>query len=141
MFGNDRTQMRRMFTDSWKKFQQKQPMEPLEQLITEIITQHPEYHNMLAQPDAVLDKDYQPEQGQTNPFLHMAMHISIREQISTNRPQGISELYQQLTIRSGAPHEAEHQMMECLGQMLWEAQRNNRMPDEQDYLECVKKLL
>jgi len=141
VFGNDRTELRRMFIHSWQKFQQKQPLEPLEQLISEIIAQHPEYHAMLAQPDAVLDKDYQPEQGQTNPFLHMAMHISIHEQINTNRPMGISALYQQLTIKAGSTHEAEHRMMECLGQMLWEAQRNNRMPDEQNYLECVKKLL
>lgn len=140
MFGNDRTQMRRMFTDSWKKMQQGMPMEPLEQLVAEIVRQHPEYHAMLEKTDNALQRDFLPEGGETNPFLHMAMHISIKEQLATERPAGIGELYRQLASRKGDPHEAEHLMMECLGQMLWEAQRSGTMPDETAYLDCVRRL-
>ncbi|OOZ36633.1 DUF1841 family protein [Solemya velesiana gill symbiont] len=140
MFGNDRLQMRRMFTDSWQKLKQGTPLEPLEQMITEIIKQHPEYHKMLEDPAGSLDRDFMPEEGQTNPFLHMAMHISIQEQISTDRPNGVRLAYQKLTLKTVDPHEVEHQMMECLGRMLWEAQRSGGMPDEQLYLDCIRKL-
>ncbi|MES9874342.1 MAG: DUF1841 family protein [Candidatus Sedimenticola sp. PURPLELP] len=140
MFGNDRLQMRRMFSDSWLKFKQGTSMEPLEQLIVEIINKHPEYHKMLDDPAASLDRDFTPEDGQTNPFLHMAMHISIQEQISTDRPAGIRLAYQKLALKTGDPHEVEHLMMECLGKMLWEAQRSGGMPDENHYLECVRLL-
>jgi hypothetical protein len=140
MFGNDRTQMRRMFTDSWTKMQQGMTLEPLEQLVAEIVRQHPEYHAMLEKPDSALQRDFLPEGGETNPFLHMAMHISIKEQLSTERPAGIGDLYRQLVGRKGDPHEVEHLLMECLGEMLWEAQRNGTLPDEITYLECVRRL-
>ncbi len=140
MFGNDRTQMRRMFTDSWTKMQQGMPLEPLEQLVAEIVRQHPEYHAMLEKPDSALQRDFLPEGGETNPFLHMAMHISIKEQLATERPAGIGDLYRQLVSRKGDPHEVEHLLMECLGEMLWEAQRNGTLPDEITYLECVRRL-
>ncbi|MET0024407.1 MAG: DUF1841 family protein [Sedimenticola sp.] len=140
MFGNDRLQMRRMFTDSWQKSKQGAPLEPLEKMIVEIIQQHPEYHKMLEDPDGSLDRDFMPEEGQTNPFLHMGMHISIQEQISTDRPAGIRLAYQKLSLKTGDHHEAEHKMMECLGRMLWEAQRSGGMPDENLYLECVRQI-
>ena len=141
MFTNDRTKMRRVFTESWRKQQEGLPMEPLEKVIAQIVQQHPEYHRLMEDPDAALDRDFTPEGGQTNPFLHLGMHISIQEQIGTDRPAGIRTLYQQLAQRVGDAHEAEHRIMECLGRMLWEAQRNNRMPDEQAYLQQVRELV
>ena len=114
-------------------------MEPLESLIANVIGQHPEYHAMLQSEDA-LEKDFTPEQGQSNPFLHMGMHISLAEQISTDRPAGIRDTYQKIRNKLGDAHAAEHHMMECLGLALWEAQQQNRAPDEQAYLECLKKL-
>ena len=87
------------------------------------------------------EKDYTPEGGETNPFLHLGMHISLREQLDTDRPRGIALLYRQLSQRAVDLHQAEHWLMECLGQTLWEAQRNNQMPDEQAYLECARRLL
>jgi len=141
MFTNDRTKMRKVFTEAWRKHQDRLPMEPLEQVIANILVQHPEYHNLMNDPDAALDKDFTPEGGQSNPFLHMSMHIAIQEQLSTNRPAGIAGLYQQIAQQIGDPHEAEHQIMECLGRMLWEAQRDNRMPDENAYLSAVKRLV
>ena len=140
MFGQDRTELRQMFFTSWKKHQNKQLMEPLEAVVAKIIELHPEYHALLEDQET-LDKDYTPEMGQTNPFLHMAMHISIQEQLSTKRPTGIDQLYQSMLQKNKDPHETEHLMMECLGKMLWEAQSQNRMPDENDYLGCLKKYI
>ncbi len=140
MFTNDRIQMRRVFTEAWRKHRDNLPMEPMEQVIAHIIQQHPEYHRLMENPDAALDKDFLPEGGESNPFLHLSMHIALQEQISTDRPAGIAGLCQQITQRLGDPHEAEHQLMECLAHMLWEAQRENRMPDEQAYLESIRTL-
>lgn len=141
MFGQDRTELRQMFFTAWKKHQNKQLMEPLEAVVAKIIELHPEYHALLENETAELDKDYTPEMGQTNPFLHMAMHISIQEQLSTKRPTGIEQLHQSILKKNKDPHETEHLMIECLGKMLWEAQSQNRMPDENEYLECLKKYI
>lgn len=140
MFGQDRTELRQMFFSAWQKHLNKQLMEPLEAVVAKIIELHPEYHTLLENKDA-LDRDYTPEMGQTNPFLHMAMHISIQEQLSTKRPLGIEQLYQSILSKNKDPHETEHLMMECLGKMLWEAQSQNRMPDENDYLSCLKNYI
>ena len=141
IFGNDRRQIRKLFVKAWKKHQAGSPLEPLEENITAVISQHPEYHRLLENPDAALDKDFLPESGESNPFLHLGMHISLQEQLSTNRPNGFTGLYQQLVRQIGDAHEADHLCMECLGQTLWEAQRDNRMPDEQAYLECLRRIL
>jgi hypothetical protein len=137
MFGQDRTELRQMFFTAWKKHQSKQIMEPLEAVVAKIIELHPEYHPLLENQDT-LDKDYTPEMGETNPFLHMAMHISIQEQLSTKRPTGIEQIHQSMLSKTKDPHETEHIMMECLGKMLWEAQSQNRAPDENDYLNCLQ---
>jgi len=139
--GHDRNQLRRMFFEAWRKQQQHVPMEPLEKMIAEIIRQHPEYHEVLNDQDASLDRDYLPEVGQTNPFLHMSMHIAIHEQLATRRPDGIVDIYTTLTRRLDDAHEAEHRMMECLAEMLWQAQRDNTLPDEKVYMENLRKLL
>jgi len=141
MFPQDRSQLRQMFFNAWQKHTNKQSMEPLEQLIAAIAEQHPEYHEVLSNEDSNLDKDFTPEMGQTNPFLHMAMHISIQEQLGTQRPAGIIEMYQSLLVKFGDPHEVEHHMMECLGQMIWQAQRDNTVPSDETYLDCLRKLL
>jgi hypothetical protein len=130
-----------MFFASWSKYQSGEDMEPLEQMIAQIVQQHPEYHSLLNDENAHLDKDFTPEMGVTNPFLHMSMHIAIVEQLSIDRPAGIKDLYQQLLAKFSDSHTVEHHIMECLGQMMWEAQRNQAMPDDQQYLECLRKLL
>ena len=140
MFGQDRTDLRQMFFTAWEKHKNKQIMEPLEAVVAKIIELHPEYHILLENKDAI-DKDYTPDMGETNPFLHMAMHISIQEQLSTKRPTGIEELHQSMLQKIKDPHETEHVMMECLGKMLWEAQTQNKMPDESDYLSCLTKYI
>ncbi|MDG4549698.1 MAG: DUF1841 family protein [Candidatus Contendobacter sp.] len=140
MFGNDRDHLRRYYCTVWEKASAGQPLEPLEQIIAEAIREHPEYQPVLADADAALGREYTPEQGQTNPFLHLGMHIAIREQLGANRPAGVLDLYQRLCRRAGDAHAVEHRMMECLGETLWEAQRAGREPDERAYLERLRRL-
>jgi len=141
LFGQDRNQLRKVYFQSWSKFKKKQPMEPMESVIASLINQHPEYHDFFDQIEQNQERDFTPEMGQTNPFLHLGMHISIQEQIGTQRPPEISSLYHSLCTKTGDAHEAEHLMMDCLGEMLWSAQRSNQPPNETTYLECIRKLL
>ncbi len=140
MFGNDRDSLRRYYRTVWEKAGSDQPLEPLERLIAEVIREHPEYQPVLTDTEAALAREYTPEMGQTNPFLHMGMHIAIREQLGGDRPPGILAVYQQLCRRLGDSHAAEHLMMECLGETLWEAQRGGGEPDERVYLERLRRL-
>ena len=135
-----RDQLRRFYVEAWRKHNDKHPIEPLEGMIIDIIALHPEYHSLLASEDEALGHDYSPEQGQTNPFLHMGMHIGIREQLSTHRPAGINAAYEALMKQLGDVHEVEHRMMECLGEAMWLAQRNNTAPDDAAYMTCLQKL-
>lgn len=140
LFSSDREQLRRFFLESWRKHQAKEAMEPLEQVIAQVVEQHPEYHGLLAQGEAALGRDYHAADGETNPFMHMGMHIAIHEQLSTGRPEGIVDAYQGLVTKLGDPHQAEHRIMDCLAESLYQAQMQNRMPDEAAYLDCVRKL-
>lgn len=133
--------MRRTFTEAWRKYRQQQPLQQLERLVAEVVRDHPEYHLLIEDPERALSQDFLPDAGQTNPFLHMGMHISLQEQLGADRPSGITRLYQQLREKTGDTHVTEHLLMECLGRVLWEAQQNGRMPDEQAYLECARALL
>jgi hypothetical protein len=141
IFNQNRNQLRQFYFDVWKKYQSKATLEPVEQVIAEIILKHPEYHTMLEHPDSTLDREYLPEAGQTNPFLHMGMHIAIHEQLTTNRPHGIVDIYHTLMQKLQDAHEVEHRIMECLGEALWRAQREESGYDESDYLECLRKLI
>lgn len=134
-----RDEVRQVYLGVWHKIQQNLVLEPMEALIADVIEIHPEYHALLAGSDDIKQQEFTPGQGQTNPFLHMGMHITLREQAGTDRPPGIKLVHQKLVSKQGA-HEAEHAMMECLGQTLWTAQRNNQPPDEAAYLDCLKKL-
>jgi len=138
-FSQDRNEIRNFFRDSWKKLVNKQPIEPLEILVGEVVAMHPEYHAMLEAEHADLDKDYLAEDGQTNPFLHMGMHITLREQCGSNRPDGITEVYKKILINVGEQHEAEHIMMDCLAETLWQAQKTGNLPDDLAYIDCLKQ--
>jgi hypothetical protein len=139
MFGQDREQLRRFFVTCWQKRSENQPLQALEQLVAQIVEQHPEYHRYLSDGDK-LKQDFSPDDGQINPWLHMGMHVSLGEQLGADRPPGIRDLYRRITEHHGDAHAAEHAMMDCLGLVLWEAQRANRQPDERAYLECLRKL-
>lgn len=135
MFGNNRDQLRQMWADAWQKFMRQQPLQPLEQQLVAVIKLHPEYHALLTHTQA----DYLPELGQSNPFLHMGMHMAILEQVTTDRPAGINACYQKLKQLLGDEHEATHSMMECLAEALWQAQRNQTAPDDASYLQCLQQ--
>jgi hypothetical protein len=136
----DRESSRRFFVQVWKKFESGQPLQQLEELVLGVIQEHPEYHVLLDRDEELLLQEFTPETGITNPFLHMGMHIAIREQVKSDRPAGIREIYQNLVAKSASVHELEHRMMECLGETLWSAQRNNTLPDEASYLDCIKRI-
>jgi Domain of unknown function (DUF1841) len=135
-----RDQLRRMYLDAWRKHQERLPMEPVEAQIADVLAEHPEYHAFFADPERALQADYSPERGESNPFLHMGIHLAIREQVGTDRPAGIRAAFEQLARRVGHL-EAEHVIGECLGRALWEAQRAGRPPDEQAYLESIRRQL
>ena len=132
--------MRRMYLDAWRKFSAHAPLEPLEAQLAAVIAEHPEYIAWLEAGDQALSADFTPEGGRENPFLHMGLHLAIREQVATNRPPGIADIHQKLSARLGGAHEAEHAMLEPLAETLWDAQRQGRMPDEQSYFERLRKL-
>jgi hypothetical protein len=135
-----RDQLRQMYIEAWRKRRERLPSEPLEAQIADIIELHPEYHAALEDPDRVLDRDYSPEGGQSNPFLHMGLHLAIREQVATDRPAGIRQAYVDIARRFGSEHDAEHQMIELLAQAMWDGQRSGLPPDERVYLERIRAL-
>jgi len=140
MFENsNRDSLRQFYIDSWQKSKSKFVLNPLEQQIVTVIREHPEYHHFLEHAETALRQDFIPEIGESNPFLHMGMHIGLMEQITTNRPTGIQELYQKLSVKLGS-HDAEHRMMDCLAEAIWTAQKNQSPPDDAAYFICLKQL-
>jgi hypothetical protein len=139
MFTSDRYHLRKTFVTAWQNALSQKPLSALEQQIVTILSKHPEYHSLMV--EEILDKDYLPEHGQTNPFLHLAMHLSIEEQLTLDKPRGLQSVYKNLLAKFHDTHLVEHKMIECLGECLWEAQRDNTLPDEGKYLaklKCIK---
>jgi len=140
IFANaSREELRRRYVTAWQRHRDGLPLEPLDAQIADVIALHPEYQAMLEAPDA-LTRDFTVEQGRINPFLHMGLHLGLREQLATDRPAGIRQLHARLAQRLGDPHAAEHRMVDVLAETLWEAQRAGRAPDEAAYLERVRRL-
>ena len=137
MFNPTRDQVRDFFFESWRKFTDKLPLTPLEGMALEIMVDHPEYHQILSRRDQYVDRDYAPENGDINPFLHMSMHLSIREQISIDQPPGVRAQHQRLCASLGGVMAAEHAMMDCLAEMIWQAQRTRSATDASIYLTCL----
>lgn len=138
IFGQDRNELRKMYADAWHKHCERLPLSPLETQIAAIVEWHPEYHDDVVSDD--LERDFTPDGGKTNPFLHMGLHLAIREQVATNRPTGVAGVSETLLKRTGDAHAAEHQMIEALAETLWEAQSTNSPPDEQGYLRRLQTL-
>ena len=136
-----REQLRHAYLDAWQRARTGQLLSPLDRQIATVVEQHPEYHRWLERGDAALVEDFEPERGAINPFLHLGMHLAIREQVGTDRPAGIRGIHAGLTLREGDLLVAEHHMMEALGEALWTAQRSGTEPDEQAYLERRRRLL
>ncbi len=127
-----------MYADAWRKAQAAEVLSPLEAQIAQVIEDHPEYQAALS--DEAREASFTPEGGKTNPFLHMGLHLAVRDQVATDRPPGISNIFQQLVKKYSKTHEAEHRMLDCLAETLWEAQNRNGPPDEQKYLERLRKI-
>jgi hypothetical protein len=134
MFNPTREQVREMFFSAWRKYREGSPLVGMETLALDVILQHPEYHAALDDPERTRDKDYLDE---SNPFLHMSLHVALEEQLSIDQPPGIAARWRELLERCGDRHEALHQALECLAETVWRAQRDNAPPDAQAYLECL----
>lgn len=139
LYTSERDKLRQFYVECWRKARHGMPMDPMEQMVARVIEMHPEYHLMLE--NEKLGNEYKPEDGETNPFLHMGMHLGLQEQVVMDRPAGIKAIYQQLGEKLGDVMATEHAMMDCLGEMMWQAQKNQAEPDELAYLECLKHLL
>ncbi|MDA0705856.1 MAG: DUF1841 family protein [Proteobacteria bacterium] len=137
IFGQDRGELRKMYADAWQKHCSAVPLSPLEAQIAAVVAVHPEYH---ASVSGDLEADFTIEDGSTNPFLHMGLHMGIREQVAIDRPAGVAAVFRQLTARLGDSHQAEHRMLDCLAETLWDAQRRQAPPDEAAYLERLRTL-
>ena len=137
--GTSREALRRRYGEAWRRRRSGLPLEPLDAAIADVIELPPEYQALL-EDEAVLAGEFTVEQGEVNPFLHMGLHLGLREQLATGRPPGILDLHARLARRLGSVHEAEHLMMDVLAQTLWDAQRAGQAPDEQLYLERLRRL-
>lgn len=139
LFNPSRDEVREFFFTTWAKFEQTQPLSDLEKIAINVIQMHPEYHHILEAPEKFKQQAYFPEQGETNPFLHMSLHLSILEQISINQPTGIAEVYMQLKIKHQGEHSAQHDVLDCLGETIWLAQQNKTGLDAAHYLQLLQK--
>ena len=139
MFTPSQADVRRFFCTVYAKTQSNQPLEALETIASQWLAEHPEYHADFVDTDAALAKMYDVEGGKTNPFLHLSMHLSISEQCSIDQPRGIRQAVELLTAKRDSLHDAHHEAMDCLGQMVWESQRAGRPPDGASYIDCVQR--
>lgn len=135
IFGQDRNELRQMYVDAWRKYRQGGVLSPLEAQIADVVREHPEYHDAVAG-----ERPAEIPPNTTNPFLHMGLHMALREQLGTDRPPGIAALFDDYLSRCGDRHTAEHRFIECLAETLWEAQNRGVAPDEEQYLERIRAL-
>ena len=136
-FNPSRDEARNFLFEAWRKRRSKEILTPLEDLAAQLIEKHPEYFSVFEDPGRHLEREYLPEQGEANPFLHLMMHLAIEEQISIDQPQGIRAHFVRLTHELESEHDAQHRMMECLSEMIWRAQCDRTAPDAAVYLDCL----
>jgi len=137
LFNPTRDEVRDLFFNTWATFKQAHPLNALEKIAISVIHLHPEYHSILDNPEKYKQQGYFPEQGETNPFLHMSLHLSILEQVSINQPIGIAEIYAELKTKYQEEHSAQHDILDCLGETVWLAQQNKTGLDAAHYLELL----
>ena len=138
MFNPSRDEVRRFFLGAWSKFRGQAPLEGLEKVAVGIMALHPEFHPLLDGGDAAVERDFDPEGGELNPFLHLSLHLAVAEQVAIDQPRGIRTLHTQLQAAHGE-HAALHALLECLGEAVWKAQRTGSPPDEAAYLDCIRR--
>ena len=140
MYSQDRKALREVFFRAWQRHREQQPLVGIEHIIASVALRHPEYHALLENRAPHEDHDFSPQAGQSNPFLHMGMHIAIEEQLSVDQPSGIRAYYQAILQQGLDEHSAQHRIMDCLGEMLWQADRHGSAPDSAAYLTCLAQL-
>lgn len=141
MFNPSRDQVRRFFFDTWAKYRAGTPLAGAEVPALQVILAHPEYHPVLDAPERHLDRDYPPEAGETNPFMHLSMHLAIAEQLAIDQPPGVRARHRRLVERYGEAMRAEHELIDCLAEMVWQAQRSATPYDAAAYLACIDRKL
>ncbi|MBI3897751.1 MAG: DUF1841 family protein [Gammaproteobacteria bacterium] len=140
MYSNDRGEIRQVFFRAWRNYRAQRPLEGVERVIVDVAQRHPEYHALLEAPDTAAQRDYLAGLGETNPFMHLGLHIAIEEQLAIDQPAGVRQIYRQLLARHADAHTVEHAMMECLAETLWQAERNGQTPDQNAYIDCLRRL-
>ena len=138
MFNPSRDQVRNFFIDAWRKHRAREVLTPLETIAADILQNHPEYHKVVEDPESV-ERDFTPDDGQVNPFLHLSLHLAIEEQLSIDQPPGLRAAFDAACARHGERHAALHDVLECLGETMFNAQRNNAPPDGMAYITCVRR--
>ena len=136
MINHDRDALRQQIATAWARHKAGTPLNPLEAQIADVLDEHPEYHALIEDPDMVT-QEFRPENGQINPFLHLSLHFAVRDQIRTNLPPGVRDLYQKLTVACGSAHDAEHVLLERLGEALYKSSRDGQPPDTEAYLRVL----
>ena len=139
MFAPSQHDVRRFFCETARKQRERLPLTPMETLAAQWIERHPEYADELADLERALAASYTVEEGRSNPFLHLSMHLSISEQVAIDQPRGIKQAHDLLAAKRGSAHEAQHALMDCLGEMIWASQRSGLPPDGHAYLECARR--
>lgn len=139
MLNPTREEARRFFIEAWQKREQGLPQTPLEHLAADIVSLHPECHGLLARGEQAVAREWTPEQGEANPFLHLSLHLAVEEQLAIDQPPGICAAFETLLSRHGERHGALHEVLECLGETIFQAQRNSAPPDGAAYLDCLRR--
>lgn len=139
MFNPSRSQAREFLFDLWERHRAGVPLTALESMALAIVLEHPEYHTYLGDRERYLERDWKPEGGETNPFLHLQMHLAIEEQVSIDQPPGIRAAVATLAAKRGTAHDARHEVMDCLAEVIWNAQRHGAAFDNAAYVECVRE--
>ena len=139
MFNPSRDEARAFLIDAWAKRRSQQPLTALESIAADLIALHPEYHATLEHPERHAERDYAPESGDINPFLHLSLHLAVAEQLAIDQPPGIRAHFERLRTARGDEHAALHAVLECLGEVIWSAQRLGKPPDATLYLDCLAR--
>jgi len=139
MFNPSRDEARRFLTDAWAKYRAQAPLTGLERMAASLVALHPEYQPIVEDPEHSLHRDFRPESGDVNPFLHLSLHLAVAEQLSIDQPPGIRAQFERLKAAKGDEHEALHAVLDCLGEAIWHAQRHDTLPDASLYLGCLAR--
>ena len=137
MFSPSRDQARQFLFETWRKYRSSEMLSDLERIALDVISRHPEYHALLDDPARNLERDFTPEDGSINPFLHLSLHLAIEEQLATDQPHGIRAQFERNALTAGSEHDAKHALLECLAETIWQAQRAGCAPDQALYLGCI----